>query len=276
MDSSQIQEVTEALIPLGTTYGLRVLGAIAVLIVGRIVSNIARRLVGRAMRRTELDEAVCRFVVSLVGTAVMVFAVIAALNAFGVQTTSFVAVIGAAGLAVGLALQGSLSNFASGVLILIFKPFRIGDVVDAAGVKGKVVDIGILTTTMNTPDNQKIIIPNASVMGGTITNVNAHDTRRVDMTAGIGYGDDIGRAKDVLVRILADHEKVLKDPAPTVEVVALADSSVNFVVRPWVKTPDYWAVYFDVTRAIKERFDEAGISIPFPQRDIHLHQVAPN
>lgn len=273
MDSTQIQPVMEALGALAVKYGLRVLGALAIFIVGRVVAGIVRRLVGRAMRRSELDEAVCRFGVNLAGAVVMIFAVIAALNAFGVQTTSFVAVLGAAGLAVGLALQGSLSNFASGVLILLFKPFRLGDVVEAAGVKGKVADIGILATTMKTPDNQKIIIPNASVMGGTITNVNAYDTRRVDLVAGIGYGDDIGKARDVLVRILADHDKVLQEPEPTVEV-ELADSSVNFVVRPWTRTADYWTVYFDVTRAIKERFDAEGISIPFPQQDVHMHSVA--
>jgi small conductance mechanosensitive channel len=273
MDADKVQGLTEALATLLTTYGLSVLGAIAILVAGRIVSGIAGSLTGRGLRRASVDEAITRFTVSLVRAAVMVFAVVAALNAFGVQTTSFVAVLGAAGLAVGLALQGSLSNFASGVLILLFKPFQIGDVVDAAGVKGKIVDIGILTTTMNTPDNQKIIIPNSSIMGGTITNVNAHDTRRVDLTAGIGYGDDIAKATDVFERILKNHELVLDDPAPTIEVVELGDSSVNFIVRPWVKTPDYWRVYFDVTRSIKLELDAAGISIPFPQRDVHLHQV---
>jgi len=259
-----------------TTYGIRVLGAFLILIAGRIVARLARKVTGRAMRRAEVDEAVTRFVMSLVGTGVMVFAVIAALNKFGVQTTSFVAILGAAGLAVGLALQGSLSNFAAGVLILVFKPFKIGDFIGAGGEKGKVTDIGIFTTTLSTPDNQKIIIPNAAVTGGTITNVNAYDTRRVDLVAGISYGDDIARAKDVLTRIVETHELVLKDPAPVIEVSALADSSVNLVVRPWVNTPDYWRVYFDVTRSIKEELDKAGISIPFPQRDVHVHQASAN
>jgi small conductance mechanosensitive channel len=259
-----------------THYGLQVIGAIVILVIGRIAAGIVAGLTRRGLNRAEAEPALTNFVANLVKTAVLLFAVVAALAKFGIQTTSFVAVLGAAGLAVGLALQGSLSNFAAGMLILIFKPFKIGDVIDAAGSKGKVVNIGLFTTTMNTPDNQKIIIPNSSVTGGTITNVNAYDTRRVDLTAGIGYGDDIGRARDVLTRILENHPKVLKDPAPTIEVAELADSSVNFVVRPWAATADYWTVYFDVTRAIKEEFDAAGISIPFPQQDVHMHTVGAN
>ncbi|MEZ5064520.1 MAG: mechanosensitive ion channel [bacterium] len=274
MDSVQWQELMPQVIEIGTHWGLKVLGAIAVLIVGRIVSGVLSGGVQRALKRASMDEALVRFVGSLVRFAVLAFAVIAALDLFGIQTTSFVAVLGAAGLAVGLALQGSLSNFASGVLILVFKPFRIGDFVKAAGTAGSVVDIGILTTTLKTPDNQKIIVPNSSIMGDTITNVNAFDTRRVDLVAGIGYGDDIAKAHHVLQRILSENPKVLKDPAPMIEVSELADSSVNFVVRPWVKTPDYWAVYFEVTRKIKEEFDREGVSIPFPQRDVHLYQAA--
>lgn len=274
MDPSTLENMTETAIALGTTYGLSVLGAIAILIVGRIASGILSRGVTRAMTKANVNEALVRFTGSLVGWAVMVFAVVAALNQFGVETTSFVAVMGAAGFAVGLALQGSLANFASGVLILVFRPFRIGDVIEAAGSKGKVADVSILTTVLNTPDNQKIIIPNSAVMGGTIVNVNAYDTRRVDLTAGIGYGDDITKAKQVLLDLVTGHPKVLKDPAPTIEVVALADSSVNFVVRPWVNTPDYWGVYFELTRGIKEALDASGISIPFPQRDVHLFQAS--
>lgn len=270
MDETRVQEIIDLAINVVATKGLDVVGAVVILIVGRILSGVLSRATAKAMRKADAYEALIRFVSKLVGWAVMIFAIIAALNRFGVQTTSFVAVLGAAGFAVGLALQGSLSNFASGVLILIFRPFRIGDVVTAAGETGKVDDIGILTTILNTPDNKKIIIPNSEVMGGTITNVNAYDTRRVDLTAGIGYGDDIGKAKALFEDIVNSHEKVLQDPAPTVELVELADSSVNFVVRPWVKTEDYWTVYFDVTRSIKERCDEAGISIPFPQRDVHV------
>lgn len=256
-----------------TTYGLQVVGAIVILLVGRFAAGVLGGIARRAMGRANADAALVGFVSSLVRIAVLVFAVVAALAKFGIQTTSFVAILGAAGLAIGLALQGSLANFAAGVLILAFKPFKIGDVIDAAGSKGKVVHIGIFTTTMNTPDNQKIIIPNGAITGGTITNVNAYETRRVDLTAGIGYGDDIGKAHAVLTEICRNHPAILEDPAPTIEVVELGDSSVNFVVRPWVNTPDYWRVYFDLTRSIKEEFDRNGISIPFPQRDVHMHQI---
>ncbi len=274
MDQETVQNAMQMLTTVLTSYGLQVIGAIIILIVGRIVAAIACKLVRRAMGRARADAALIGFTCNLVRVAVMAFAVIAALAKFGVQTTSFVAVLGAAGLAVGLALQGSLANFAAGVLILLFRPFRIDDVIDVADTLGKVAEIGIFTTTINTPDNRKVIIPNAQVTGGTITNINAHDTRRVDLTAGIGYADDVGRAKEVLEGILAQHDKVLAEPESTVQVVELADSSVNFVVRPWVKTADYWDVYFDVTRSIKEEFDRQGISIPFPQQDVHMHQVA--
>ena len=276
MDPAQWQEIAPQIVDIATRWGLQILGAIAVLILGRIVAGAVAGGVQKAMRKANTDEALVRFVGSLARFAILTFALIAALDLFGIQTTSFIAVLGAAGLAVGLALQGSLSNFASGVLILLFKPFRIGDVIDAGGSKGKIADIGILTTTMNTPDNQKIILPNSAIMGGTITNVNAYDTRRVDLVAGIGYGDDMAKAQAVLERIVGSHPKVLKDPAPTIKVVELADSSVNFVVRPWVNTPDYWDVFFDVTRSIKEEFDKEGISIPFPQRDVHVFQESAN
>ena len=276
MDPAKWQEMAPQIMDIVARWGLQILGAIAVLVVGRIVAGAVAGAVQKAMRKANTDEALVRFVGSLSRFAILTFALIAALDLFGIQTTSFIAVLGAAGLAVGLALQGSLSNFASGVLILLFKPFRIGDVIDAGGSKGKIVDIGILTTTMNTPDNQKIIIPNSAIMGGTITNVNAYDTRRVDLVAGIGYGEDMAKAQAVLERILAGHSKVLKDPAPTIKVVELADSSVNFAVRPWANTPDYWDVYFDVTRSIKEEFDKEGISIPFPQADVHVFQESAN
>jgi small conductance mechanosensitive channel len=274
MDSLNAQKIVDQIWPLITTYGLKVLGAIAILIVGRLAANIVANGVGRALARTGTEKSLIGFLKSLVRFAVLTFAVIAALSAFGIQTASFVAVLGAAGFAIGFALQGSLGNFASGVMILVFRPFKVGDFVTAGGSTGKVAEIGIFTTTLNTPDNQKIIVPNGAVMGGTITNVTAYDTRRVDLKAGIGYGDDVGKARQVLEDILEKHPKVLKDPAPTIQVVELGDSSVNFVVRPWTKTEDYWTVYFDVTRAIKEEFDRNGISIPFPQRDVHLFQTS--
>ena len=180
--------------------------------------------------------------------------------------------VGAAGLAVGLALKGSLSNFASGVLLIIFKPFKSGDFIKAGGEAGIVVEVGILTTELKTPDNVKIILPNSAVMGGSITNVSAHPTRRVDMTVGVGYGDDLNKAKQIMEDLLAADERVLKDPAVTIAVANLGDSSVDFVVRPWVNAADYWGVMFDFTQAVKEKFDAEGISIPLPQRDIHVFQ----
>ncbi len=271
MSSQTFEQLLQSIVPAVTTYGLRVLGAAAILLAGRIGARLTSRLVRTALVRAKSDPALVGFAGNLCYYAVLTFAVVAALSSFGIQTASFVAVVGAAGLAVGLALQGSLSNFAAGVLILIFRPFRIGDLVEVSGHKGTVQEIGIFTTTLHSLDNQKIIVPNSDVMGTTIVNVNANPIRRVDLTAGIAYQDDIGRAKEVLERILSAHPKVLDDPAPTVEVAELGDSSVNFVVRPWVKTEDYWDVYFQVTRSIKEEFDRAGISIPFPQRDVHLY-----
>ncbi|GAB4246587.1 MULTISPECIES: mechanosensitive ion channel family protein [Deferrisoma] len=271
MSIDTVQEALRSLIPLATTYGLQALGAIVILIVGKIAAGVIESLAERGLTRAKVDKALVGFLGSLVRYGVLTFAVIAALANFGIQTTSFVTVLGAAGLAVGLALQGSLSNFAAGVLILLFRPFGLGDFVEAGGVTGAVQHIGILTTVLTSPDNKKIIVPNSQIMGGTIVNYSANDTRRVDLTVGVGYGDDLGKAKAVLEKIVRDHPKVLPDPAPVIEVAELGDSSVNFVVRPWVKTPDYWEVYFDLNRTIKETFDREGISIPFPQRDVHLY-----
>jgi len=271
MDAESIQRGIESIIPFITQYGLQVIGAIIILIVGKIASNIGGNLVRRGLERAKADVALIGFVSSMVKVAILAFAVIAALAKFGIQTTSFIAVLGAAGLAVGLALQGSLSNFASGVMILIFRPIRVDDLVEAAGHLGRIADIGIFVTTMNTLDNQKVIIPNSMITGNVINNVNGNGTRRVDMVAGISYGDDMSKAKRILEGILAAHPKVLKDPAPTVAVKELGDSSVNFVVRPWVNAEDYWTVWFDVTQSTKEEFDKQGVSIPFPQRDVHMY-----
>ncbi len=274
MDQEAIRSALQALVPYVTTYGLQALGAVVILLAGKVGSSLGARIVVGLLQRAKADATVTSFVSSLVRYGILVFAVIAALAKFGVQTASFVAVLGAAGLAVGLALQGSLSNFAAGVLILIFRPFNVGDFVTIGGASGTVVLIGIFTTTLHSPDNQKIVVPNSAVTAGTIVNVTANETRRVDLRASIGYGDDIGKAKEVLEGIVAAHPKVLADPAPVVRVVELGESSVDFVVRPWVNTPDYWDVYFDLTRAIKEEFDKAGICIPFPQRDVHLYRSA--
>jgi small conductance mechanosensitive channel len=274
MEPTNVEQITQHLTDLLTRYGLKVLGAIAILIIGRIAAGIVAGGVRKALQRANVDPSLTGFLVALTRAAVVVFAVIAALSAFGIETASFVAVLGAAGFAIGFALQGSLGNFAAGVMILVFRPFKVGDFISAGGSTGSVKEVGIFTTTMHTPDNQKIIVPNGAIMSGTITNVNANDTRRVDLVAGIGYGDDMAKAKEVLENLLENHPKVLKEPAYTVQVTALADSSVNFIVRPWVNTPDYWPTYWELTRCIKEEFDKNGISIPFPQRDVHLYQTS--
>ena len=219
-----------------------------------------------------MDETLIKFLENIVYYILMIVVILTSLSELGVETTSFLAILGAAGLAIGLALKDSLGNFASGVMIILFKPFKVGDVVNAAGVTGSVIEVGIFNSIFKTPDNQKIIIPNGAITAGTITNINAEPTRRVDLVVGIGYEDDIKKAKEVLNDIASSHEKVLVDKGITVAVSELADSSVNFVVRAWVNTPDYWAVKFDLTETVKLRFDDEGISIPYPQQDVHLHK----
>jgi len=267
-----MEKVWDTLINLGTAYGTKIVGAILILIIGRIVINIIAKVIRKLMQRSNTDETLTKFVVSLSRIALMTFVFIAAIGTLGVQTASFVAIIGAAGLAIGFALQGSLSNFASGVMLIIFRPFKAGDYVEAGGSSGSVEAIQIFNTIMKTPDNKKVIIPNSQITGGSITNYSAMDTRRVDMVFGIGYDDDIKKAKETLEHIVKDDPRVLKDPAPTIALSELADSSVNFIVRPWVKTSDYWGVYFDLIEKVKLTFDEKGISIPFPQTDVHLFQ----
>ncbi len=268
-----MEDLTAKLMEWGAQYGMKIVGAIAILIIGRVVVSIMMKIVRRLMQRANTDDTLTKFVVSLTKIALMTFLFIAALGTLGVQTASFVAVIGAAGLAIGFALQGSLANFASGVMLIIFRPFRAGDFVEAGGSMGVVDEISIFNTILKTPDNKKVIIPNSSITGGNITNFSAEAIRRVDLVFGIGYDDDIKKAKEILDELIAADSRILKDPAPTVAVSELADSSVNFVVRPWVKTEDYWGVYFDLTEKVKLTFDERGISIPYPQHDVHLHQV---
>jgi small conductance mechanosensitive channel len=260
----------DTLVVFATTYGLKIVGALFILILGRFAAGIARKAVKRVLKKSDTDEALISFFGSLVFTLVLAFAVIASLAKFGVQTTSFVALLGAVGFAVGFALQGSLSNFASGVMILIFKPFKIGDLVETAGVTGFVKDIGLFNTELSTLDNVKVIVPNGKAIGDVIKNITGYDTRRVDMVFGIGYGSSIAKAYEIIQGLIKADTRILADPAPQIAVSELADSSVNFVVRPWVKTEDYWDVMFDLTRSVKESFDEAGIEIPFPQRTVHL------
>jgi small conductance mechanosensitive channel len=256
----------------GLAFLINVFAALAIFIIGRIVIGFVVNAIRRGMQRGEVDPTLETFVCNVVRIALLVVVIIAAISQVGIETTSFIAIFGAAGLAVGLALQGSLSNFAAGVLIVLFRPFRIGDFIEGAGVAGTVEQVQILTTTMKTPDNKKIIVPNSQIMDSVITNYSANDTRRVDMVVGVSYSDDLDKVKTVLQEIVSADERVLKEPAHTIAVSELADSSVNFVVRPWVKTADYWAVMWDLTELIKKRFDNEGISIPFPQRDVHIYK----
>ncbi len=254
----------------GTLYGLKIVGAILILIVGRFVAKMLVNVLRSLMTKRKVDETLVSFTGSLSYVALMTFVIIAAINKLGIQTASFVAILGAAGLAIGLALQGSLANFAAGVLLIIFKPFKIGDFIEGGGISGVVEIISIFTTELKSPDNKKIIVPNAKMTGDNIINYSAKECRRVDMVAGVGYGDDLDKVRSVLENIIAGDDRILKDPAPTVAVLELADSSVNFAVRPWVKTADYWDVYFATQESIKKSFDAEGISIPFPQQDVHL------
>jgi small conductance mechanosensitive channel len=271
MDVNQILERVWELV---TIYGLKVIAAIAIFVIGRWVAKAVASMIRKMMRNAEVDQTLRRFVANMAYIALLAFVVLAALGQLGIQTTSFIAILGAAGLAVGLALQGSLSNFAAGFLMILFRPIRVGDFIEGAGTAGTVEEIAIFTTTLVTPDNKTVIIPNAALTGGNIVNWTVKGTRRVDMVMGIGYTDDIDKAKQIMADILAKDPRVLKDPAPAIAVSELADSSVNFVVRPWVKASDYWGVYNDTHEAVKKAFDAQGISIPFPQRDVHVYQHA--
>lgn len=251
-------------------YGVDIVAAIVIFIIGKWLSGLLSRAVGKAMTRAQTDEILVKFVRNIVYAALLAFVVLAAIAQLGIQTTSFIAVVGAAGLAIGLALQGSLSNFAAGVMLIIFRPFKVGDFIEAAGTSGVVEEIMIFSTKMKSPDNKQLYVPNGGILSGTIVNYSAKEQRRVDMVFGCGYGDDIKQAKALLEEIVKENPLVLDDPAPVVAVLELGDSSVNFVVRPWCKTADYWDCLFQITETVKQRFDAAGISIPFPQRDVHI------
>ena len=254
------------------TYGPKVLAALVIFLLGKILAKWIRRLVERMMKKSDVDPMIIGFTGSLVYIAMMVFVVIAALGQVGIQTTSFIAILGAAGLAIGLALQGSLANFAAGFLLIVFRPFKVGDVIEAAGITGKVEEIQIFTTTLKTPDNKTIIVPNAKLGNDNIINYSTQKTRRVDMTVGVSYDADIKQVRDILQDIVNSDGRVLKEPEPQIVVGELADSSVNFFIRVWVESADYWGVYFDANEQFKLRLDEAGIGIPYPQRDVHLYE----
>lgn len=279
MDISKLTELgldwEQILVVLQTTgveFALNLGKALLIFLVGRILVGIVVRTLRRIMRARGVDDTLQSFVLSLSRMALMIFVVIAAIAALGIQTASLIAALGAAGLAIGLALQGSLSNFAAGVLIVLFKPYRVGDYVEAAGTSGTVESVDILTTTLHSPDNKQIVVPNGQVMGDVIVNYSIKDTRRLDMVIGVSYDDDIDKVRTTLEDLIAADERVLADPPPKIAVSELADSSVNFILRPWVKNEDYWGVKLDLTEAIKKRFDQENISFPYPQQDVHLYK----
>ncbi|HUG99884.1 MAG TPA: mechanosensitive ion channel domain-containing protein [Gammaproteobacteria bacterium] len=264
----------EALVEGVSSFGLQVIAAIVVFVLGRWIARRVAGLLERGLERAGTDPTLVGFFRNIIYFGLLVMVVIAAVAQLGVQTTSFIAVLGAAGLAIGLALQGSLANFAAGVLMIIFRPFKAGDFIDAAGTAGVVEEVQLFTTMLRTPDNKTIIIPNAQITAGTITNYSARDTRRLDLVFGVSYSDDLDQVKRVINEVLAAEPRLLQEPEPLIGLLELGDNSVNFAVRPWVRSSDYWSVFFDLQEAMKKRFDREGISIPFPQRDVHLYQQA--
>ncbi|MCF8111883.1 MAG: mechanosensitive ion channel [Desulfobacteraceae bacterium] len=267
-----MEQIFARLVDLGTVFGVKLLAAIVVLVLGRWVAMVLRNFLEKSMRRTDVDETLISFTANLAYIALFAFVIIAALAQLGIQTTSFIAILGAAGLAIGLALQGSLANFAAGVLMLLFKPFKVGDYIEGGSTAGTVKEIQIFNTILLTPDNKTVIVPNAKMTGDKIVNYAAQGTRRVDMVFGISYDSDIDKAKQILHELLKNDSRILPDPAPMVVVLELADSSVNIACRPWVNASDYWTFYFDMMEGVKKQFDANGISIPFPQRDVHMYQ----
>jgi small conductance mechanosensitive channel len=278
MDEVQIPDISgidwqallEKIQTLGIDFGIKAAVALVIFYVGRAIARLLVKGVRKVMQAQDTDQILESFVSSLTYWAIMTFVIIAAIGQIGVQTTSLIAIMGAAGLAIGLSLQGSLANFAAGVLIVMFRPYRVGDFVEAAGVAGSVVQVQILTTVLKTGDNKQIVIPNGQIMGSIITNYSANETRRVDLTIGVGYDDDLDKVRSTLQDLIDADERILKDPVSLIAVSELGDSSVNFVVRTWVNSADYWGVYFGLTEAIKKRFDQEGISFPYPQQDVHL------
>ncbi len=270
----EIPNFLSTLIEYVSTWGLRVVGAIVILVLGRMVAGWVKNALVKSLAKTKVDQTLVPFISGMAYYLVIAFVVIAVMGLFGIPTASFVAVLGAAGLAVGLAIQGTLSNFAAGVMLLLLRPFRVGDLVETGGELGVIEEIGIFSTTMSSLDNIRIILPNSKVYGEKVRNYTGNETRRVDLVIGISYSDDIGRAIEIIQKTIADEPLALREPEPTVAVSNLGDSSVDLVVRPWCKTADYWTVYFNLTRHIKENLEAAGCTIPFPQHDVHLFNDA--
>lgn len=255
-------------------WSLKILLAVVIFVIGQLVAKVIVKILGKLLSHTKLEKILVDFIKSLVNALLLVFVIVATLDQLGVNTNSVIAVLGAAGLAIGLALQGSLQNFAAGFMLLIFRPFKAGDFVEAAGVAGSIEKIGIFSTTMHTGDNKEVIIPNGAIYSSNIINYSKRPTRRVDMIFSIGYGDDIRVARDVIASIIKEDARILAEPEPLIAVGELGANSVNLFVRPWVKTEDYWDVKYSVTEKVKVAFDANGITIPFPQMDIHWNKPA--
>ncbi|MDN3525813.1 mechanosensitive ion channel [Halomonas sabkhae] len=268
---ADLERIVEFLQVQGTSFVINLVAAIAIFVLGRWVAKLLHRLAVKSMKKAKADPLVVTFVGNILYVMMMFAVVLATISQIGIQTTSLIAVIGAAGLAVGLALQGSLANFAAGVMVVLFRPYRVGDYIEGGGVSGTVEEVQIFNTELSTPDNRRIIVPNGQMMSDAITNYSSRSTRRVDLVVGVGYNDDIDTVRRVLESVVADDSRVLADPAPNIRIGSLGDSSVNWIVRPWVNAGDYWDVYWEMTEEIKRRFDREGINIPFPQRDVHVY-----
>lgn len=271
MGTELTKDMLNSLIEIGSSISISLLMALAILIIGRQLVKLILRLMTVALEKSNVEDTVRIFVTNLLNTLLMILVFIAAINQLGIETTSIIAVLGAAGLAIGLALQGSLSNFAAGILIVIYRPYKVGDYIEAGNYAGTVKDIQIFSTVLKTPDNKIVVVPNGSIMNGSIVNYSDQDTRRIDLIVSCGYEDDIDKVRSVLEDILKKEKRVLKDPKPQIAVTELADSSVNFIFRPWVKRTDYLPVYYSLLEEVKKRFDKEGISIPYPQSDVHIH-----
>jgi len=267
--NQMVSEYSEIAIVYASEYGLKIIAAILIFLIGKWAVYKITKGIKTLMQKANVDQTLVEFAESLVYFSLLMMVIIAALNALGVNTTSFLAVFGAAGLAIGLALQGSLANVGAAVLIIVFRPFKVGDFIDAGGAVGTVEDVNLFSTIIAPLDNRTIIVPNAKIVGGNIINYSMKENRRVDHVFGIGYDDDLKLAKDTLMEMMLNDDRVLQDPAPFVAVSELADSSVNFTTRAWVKSADYWDVYFEQIEKVKLVFDEKGISIPYPQMDVH-------
>ena len=267
LDENLWNQLTELL----SSFGISFFIALCILIIGRQAIKIIIKIISSALERSNTEDTVRIFVTNLLNTLLMIVVFIAAINQLGIQTTSIIAVLGAAGLAIGLALQGSLSNFAAGILIVIYRPYKVGDYIQADNHLGTVDDIQIFSTVLRTPDNKTVVVPNGSIMNGSIVNFSHQKERRIDIVIGCSYDDDIDKVKEVLADVLSKDERILKEPKPRIALSELADSSVNFIVRPWVKNSEYLDVLYSLLEEIKKRFDQEGISIPYPQSDVHIH-----